>query len=200
MNLMENLRKQIEQVIQDSGSPIVAGENWASRDNGLSSGLSGLNLALFQADDRSSLAGVKAPIANLFSADLEFRNGDLYINEEAIHAPTRHPPILGDLFTGVCNNIWTSLVLNHPISPERFKLDTGPVIRPGLGHGELIREFVLWYCNHKVNNTEFLLSEMEFEGAGWCNGEAGLLVIETLANLVSNKSFKPISYLRIFLY
>jgi hypothetical protein len=81
---------------------------------------------------------------------------------------------LGDIFEGFCAAVWTSLV-TRTTGPREFRGEAhGSVNRPGLAHGETIREL----CKAVAEGADTPLSLEErgqVQGAGWCNGRSGII-------------------------
>lgn len=186
MRRQPNLQREISRILKDAHVPIVAGENWAARSRDLAAGLAGLRITVDDIFYRNINLVVHDACRDIFTshvaeneninASIEFRNSPHFKVTEK----------LGDLFEGSCNLVWTDLVFARQSIQKLVNAETGQVTRPGLGHGELIRDFTLWYSGNKFSRPKFETSDDDFELFGWCNGKAGYLVIMTLASILGN--------------
>jgi hypothetical protein len=151
--------------------PVQAGPNWASRNTSIATGTSGIWLAIFEAETSNvELDSLSFPISDIFSAEFLGDHGSFQITSPAMSDKLH----LGDIFEGFCAAVWTSLV-TRTTGPKKFVVNThGSVDRPGLAHGETIREL----CKVIAQGADesLLLTEMEqVQGVGWCNGRSGIV-------------------------
>jgi hypothetical protein len=175
LTFLHSLEISIREVLNEPQFPIQSGTNFASREEGLASGLSGLVLMSSAATNSISEQNFEhSKCRNIFTSNFSgqsFSNGD----------PEVEPSILGDVFEGSANRVWTDLVFNRFIPRVHPNTLPGNVVRTGLGHGELVREFVLWYS--KVGSSPqdpFETSEKNLTTPGWCNGLAGEVAVQSL--------------------
>lgn len=161
-------------ILQDPYIPLFANTNSANRDNSLATGTSGLVLALLEYERTDTTEfQIAGSVEDIFSATLleidgglQFHKPDRYENSSGTH--------VGDLFTGFACKVWSRLVLNQEIPLGIVSDKAGAVVRPGLGHGDLIREFTRWIISARSTKSEFEPIEKQFSDFGWCNGQAGL--------------------------
>jgi hypothetical protein len=189
LNFIDQLEFEIQQVLKNPDNPIISGKYFASRETGLASGLSGLSLSLGQNPWKPIVSISDSFHPDVFSCELMFEKDSVAIlNYDKVNIPVM--PKLGDLFTGRCNTTWSEMALNLPFSYYDFESDPGPVIRKGLAHGELIREFVKWIHDPKKLTQNFATSENSFDTNGWCNGRSGFLVVSALRQIYVGEDFR----------
>jgi hypothetical protein len=82
------------------------------------------------------------------------------------------------------------MALNLPFTYEDFEDSPGPVVRQGLAHGELIRDFVKWIISPSEQGQNFDASENSFDTNGWCNGRSGFLVVSVLRQIYFGGDFE----------
>ena len=191
MKLIDQLEYEINQVLINPDYPVVSAKNFASRDTSLATGLSGLKLALGR-----NLWKPIFEIRNLMSLDIF--SSELKVEEDSVSILNHgefdiaSKPLLGDLFTGRCNKTWSELTMNLPLSYGNFESNSGPVVRKGLAHGDLIRDFVKWINNSEGQNHNFFKSEDSYDTNGWCNGRSGFLVVSVLSQIYAGGDFQRV--------
>lgn len=164
----------LKAILQNPYIPLFANTNSANRDDSLATGTSGLVLALleYERNDTTEFQ-IAGSVEDIFSATLleldggiQFHKPHKYENSSETH--------VGDLFTGFACKVWSRLVLNQEVPLSIVSDKAGAVVRPGLGHGDLIREFTRWIISAGSTKSEFEPIENHFSDYGWCNGQAGL--------------------------
>jgi hypothetical protein len=166
---------QHEMLLEQRDRAVQATNGWASRGESFSTGLAGIRFALQATYGNYFSPGTQAPsLQNIFSA----RTKDslnaapiLYNSDDE----TTLPETYGDVFVGRCSQVWTELTLGKDPQVSSRIPGEGAVNRPGLGHGELIRELIEWLTQDKTERDAFVSTEQDFHSGGWCNGESGLL-------------------------
>lgn len=185
MTLPDNLKLELRKILMSRKIPIQAARNWASRNTNIATGTSGLEFALIAPEKGSyKILALDSSISNIFESD--FRESDQgYILRST--EKNRLEAVLGDVFEGECNRLWTHLTLGFELTDQTNSQKPGAVIRPGIGHGDVIRSFYKWYFEGLPNKEEFETSEDAFQGIGWCNGLAGLLATQGLVDVLLGK-------------
>jgi hypothetical protein len=184
LNLIDQLEFEIQSVLQKPSYPVISGKYFASRETGLATGLSGLSLSLGQ-NLWKPIVGISDSMhSDIFSCKLFFEMDSVAIlSHDKVNTPFK--PDLGDIFTGICNTTWSEMVLNLPFSNHDFEDNPGSVIRRGIAHGDLIRDFVKWLRDPNRMNQNVATSENVFEMKGWCNGNSGFLIVSALRQIYS---------------
>jgi hypothetical protein len=175
----ENLKTVLQEVLISDALPFQAGTEYATRGSDLATGKSGLLLALTEAG--IGIGGLKinsSQCSNVFTAELNLSSSDFSLDNAQ---QTSNHANLGDIFDGLASESWTNLVLNRLKTQEITDISANAVIRPGLGHGDLIRDLVNWASTWPHITEDFVASETVFSGLGWCNGKAGLLAAYSVA-------------------
>jgi len=174
MIYVEKLAQSLLLLLENNATPIMATEFWASREEPLATGKGGLLLSLFETGklnvDSIEVAGT---IEDLFDASFKIQERQLIVSTPD-HSIGEKSLFLGDLFTGFSAQVWTKLVLNQMLPAPVYGAGIGAIERPGLAHGNLIRELAQWLTSQNADRGRFNPSENFFEGSGWCNGRAGL--------------------------
>jgi|APGre2960657468_1045069.scaffolds.fasta_scaffold11985_3 hypothetical protein len=182
----ENLAQSLFLILENNATPIMATEFWATREDSLATGKGGLLLSLFETGnldvDSIEIAEI---VEDLFDASLAIHGRQLIVNSPR-HATSKESRVLGDIFTGFSAQVWTKLVLKQTLPDSDFKVGFGSIDRPGLAHGNLIRELTQWLTSENIERGKFDSSENSFEGSGWCNGRAGLAVSIAIAQYLDS--------------
>jgi len=177
----KSLANDLEAILSDPLRPIVADKFNATKDRSLATGTSGVALALIESQTSTPHnVDRTGSIDDVFSASLTIADERLVVSGTTTRSETRDTDI-GDVFTGYSCKCWSRLVLGQEIPHEAFSDRPGGVVRPGLGHGELIRDFARWISEPSSPRPRFQTSEESFPGLGWCNGIAGLISAKTCA-------------------
>lgn len=175
---IEKIARDLHKVLKDPSIPIQANENWGSRDNSLAGGTSGILLALFEFTGDGDLK-LQETDRDIFSVSF-VASQPINFSSDSSSIQGVAEQVLGDVFEGYCNTVWTNLTLGREIVAETYNPRSGIVERPGIGHGDLIRDFTRWIVEDRPNKQQFSTLDISFQGGGWCNGAAGLEVIRTL--------------------
>jgi hypothetical protein len=169
--MLNKTERLLRRIATSPDLPIQAGRNWASRNASIATGTSGVWLALREAEANNDLLGpINSQAREIFSAEFI---GD--VNSLHLASPNKSDEsYLGDIFEGFCAEVWTSLV-TRTAGPKDFKGEAhGSVDRPGLAHGETIREL----CKAIARGVDAPISLGELgqvHGVGWCNGRSGII-------------------------
>ena len=189
LNLIDQLEFEIQKVLQKPDYPVISGAYFASRETGLATGLSGLSLSLGRNPWKPIISISHSIYPDIFSCELKFDEDSMTIlNRDEVNISVQ--PRLGDLFTGTCNTTWSEMALNLPFTNEDFEDNPGPVVRQGLAHGELIRDFVKWIISPNRQGQKFVTSENSFDTNGWCNGRSGFIVVSALRRIYLEEDFE----------
>ena len=176
--IFEDLTNALQNTLASDSHPLQAGTEYATRGSDLATGKSGLAMALTEAGvGYRGLALDVSRCSNVFTAELDVSSSGFRL----FNAPP--PPSqnkLGDVFDGLASQSWTNLVLNRPKPQVITDYSANDVIRPGLGHGDLIRDLVKWLSPWPNIEGDFVSSETVFDGVGWCNGKSGLLAANSV--------------------
>ena len=177
----ENLAQSLVLILENNATPIMATEFWATRENSLATGRGGLLLSLFEVGKLNvESIQITGTVEDLFDASLSIHGRQLISNSSG-DAASKESRVLGDIFTGFSAQVWTKLVLKQALPNSDFKAGSGSIDRPGLAHGNMIRELTQWLTSENTERGKFDSSETTFEGSGWCNGRAGLAVSLAIA-------------------
>ena len=177
----ENLAQSLVLILENNATPIMATEFWATRENSLATGKGGLLLSLFEVGKLNvESIQITGTVEDLFDASLSIHGRQLISNSSG-DAASKESRVLGDIFTGFSAQVWTKLVLKQTLPNSDFKAGSGSIDRPGLAHGNMIRELTQWLTSENTERGKFDSSETTFEGSGWCNGRAGLAVSLAIA-------------------
>jgi hypothetical protein len=183
-------------ILHDCRQPVMSGKYSASRDDSLATGTSGIALALIELESLSAnQVRASKPLNDIFSSTLveitpDCNAYELFNDAEEVGTT------MGDLFSGFACATWTRLTVHQPQTLALYTEGPGSVVRPGLGHGELVREFTRWLHGNSDHSQEFTPSEMQFQSHGWCNGTSGLLCTKAIAAAFRRESSDEISELR----
>lgn len=177
----KSLANDLTAILNDPLRPIVADKFNATKDRDLATGTSGVALALHEFQTSTAhFVDATGFIDDVWSASLTFADGNLVVAGAKTRSESRATDI-GDVFTGYSCKCWSRLVFGQEIPLETFSDKPGGVVRPGLGHGELIRDFARWISKPSFPQPSLHTSEESFPGLGWCNGIAGLISVKTCA-------------------
>ena len=176
--------KALLAVLQDPAQPIQAAKNWATRTKSLATGEAGLAFSTLPVIAPYAQIEVRGDVEDIFTAQIEWDGNSLtfYNDDGPLSGEER---VLGDIFDGECARFWTSLIIGEAYAERGHTRDFGQVVRPGLAHGDLIRDLREWYIRQRGTGEEFEAREVSFAGFGWCNGYAGLVVSQAVASMIS---------------
>ena len=178
------IEEGVVRLLADTHMPIQAAKDWAGRGKLLATGESGLILCLLEGTNQLSIEG--ASTTDVFSWEFVSAGGKFKLENQTPTVEGEH--YLGDIFEGECAEFWTALVCRKSYFRKTTDLRKGVVVRPGLAHGEIIRELFEWYTSRKESTSPFTPSELEFRGGGWCNGSSGLAVGYCIAAKIAGES------------
>ena len=186
----------LSNVLRDDSLPVEAARTWASRGTSLSQGISGLTLALAEACDPPLCSLVASTtVGSIFASTLTSHSDQARL--EILDMPGAESELaLGDVFAGYCSLVWTDLVLARPIRRLDYQPGVGTVERPGVGHGDLIRDLVQWLLASEDARGEFSSDDDVYDSGGWCYGQAGLAAVLAIAKLNAGLSKGDESRLR----
>ena len=183
MNFFQFLEKELELAIRNPDYPIMAGANFASRESGLAIGISGLEWTTGRNLWKPIKQKREIENIDIFSAELKFEESQISFLDSLDNRDVQKIAELGDLFSGLSNQVWSQIVLNLPITHIQVSDSQNEIVRAGLAHGELIRDFTKWILDSGSPKPNFSTSESKFESNGWCNGNSGFLVISCLVQI-----------------
>lgn len=170
---IDSVQRDLEYLLGAHETPIQASRSWASRDVSLSTGTSGIFLALAESSVENVVIQFDSDIHNIFGAEIKEGSNGLRLENAA---PDSEQDFLGDIFVGEANRIWSRFCLGIDQKSSLVTEGQGSINRPGLGHGELARDLAR-FINQTHNPAEpFNTQELHFDSFGWCNGYAGLMV------------------------
>jgi len=176
---LDKLLDRCRLVLDDNTLPVMAAHSGANRGNSFAQGLSGIRLAIAEMSGEALELQSTSKAESVFESEISWNptSGSLRFSSSYEKDSER---ILGDVFTGECARIWSDIVLGQVPRIDIPNRLPGSVLRPGIGHGELIRDFAIWLSN--LCEGDFLSPEEVFPLGGWCYGQAGLASILSLVN------------------
>jgi len=182
--MIEDLAHNLTSVANSPSTPIQATKDWASRNLTLATGLGGINLAL--AEFGRSQGGVELDISATEVWGGQFQWNPL-TNTLKVH-PTEDQSkkdYLGDIFEGQCGLFWSSLILKTKFEEVTAEPKFGAVSRPGIAHGNLIRDLYLWHQSVQYSTAPLFYSAEPIPNQpGWCNGVSGEIAAKVVANSI----------------
>lgn len=170
--LEPKLSIRLQEILDDSRAPVLAGEDFASRDSSLATGTSGVQLALAEYFGEANRLPIDTSLTtNIFDAEIG-------CGWKVPHKPREETGALdlGDIFDGHIGLLWTDLVLGRTLRPtvtRRLEQDSDPL--PGLAHGLLARSLFSSLVKGQQKLDESRLGALTGR-SGWCNGFAGKAV------------------------
>lgn len=185
MQNQKRIIRVLNQVLIDDSTPIQASINWASRDKSIATGMGGIHLALNEFS--SMFRNYRLEFTEIFGAEIEIGESLVKIRDPNISRGGIEN-YSGDIFEGASSLIWSGLVAGKKVEIPHYKKTPGKVVRPGIGHGDSIREFLDWYQDFMSGGmAHFSVTESVPNQGGWCNGMAGKISLEITAEILAGR-------------